>query len=138
MEEVFIQSEETVAVLEGMGADEKIGQDATRSWSAMPSTSGHGSLKRATRDSPNQFVQVPIHENPCVAKESIEKRFVSGWERQQLPVHRRRDDKVPAIQGRIQRGTDDGTQRLGLIPERDEDIGVNRRRHVHASCERSE
>ena len=104
----------------------------------MLSSSDRGSLKRAACGSPNRFVQVPIYENPCVAKESIEKRFASGWKGQQLPVDGRRDDQAPASQCRIQRGPDRGTQRLILVPERDEDIGVNRRCHAHASCECSE
>src|ERR1700722_13756111 len=121
-----------------MSADQEIGQDAARSRSAMLSSSGGGSLKRAACSSPNRFVQVPLHENPCIAEELIEERFTSRWKGQQLPVNGRRDDQAPALQCCIQRGPDRGTQRLLLVPESDEDISVNRRRHVHASCECNE
>ena len=53
MEEAFIQSEETVAVLEGMSADQKIGKDAAWSWIAILSSSRRGSLKRAACGSPH-------------------------------------------------------------------------------------
>jgi len=61
MEEAFVQREETVAVLEGMRADQKIGQNAAWSRGAVTSSSDCGVLKRAPCGSPNGFVQVPIH-----------------------------------------------------------------------------
>lgn len=78
-------------IVQRMRADREIRQDPPLSHLPRRFTPCHISLERPACHAPHALAQMPIHSDPGLLKERIEKLFRSSRSGQQLREYRRRD-----------------------------------------------
>ena len=127
--EPLIHREQGKVSPNGMRADEKVGEDFTRAWTAVPPSAARMGLKREPSQSPDGLVQIPVHRDSCVREKVIEKLRGSRWKRQKLRVHRSRHHHPATPRRRLQRGRHRGIGRIVRVPKRNKNVRVNRGGH---------
>src|SRR5271154_1479622 len=127
--EVVVHSEEGVSASQGVRPDQEVCENSPRAGVVSSFSARRMRLKRASRGSPDGLVHIPIHSDPSVFEEVIEERFASGRKGQKLRVNRSRNYQAAARQSGIQGRLGQQIERIVPVPERRDDVRVDRRRH---------
>src|SRR5438128_8964942 len=85
--------------------------------------------ERPPRRAPHRFVEIPIDGNPCLPAKRIKEPFIPGGRGQQLREDRRCYHQAASSEGGIQRRTRLRIQRFVFVPQRCQDVRINRRGH---------
>lgn len=70
--EAIVKCEKAVSVFQGVGADQKIGEDAARDGVGMLSSAPGVGLIRETRSAPDGFIHVPVDRDSCICEKGVE------------------------------------------------------------------
>jgi hypothetical protein len=100
--EAVVEGEKAVAFPHGVGADDEVGEEAARSWFALPSAPSGVSLGRLPGGAPRRLIQIPVDRDARVSAKHIKEGFIPTGTDHQLGEDRRGDDQAAASQCCIQ------------------------------------
>src|SRR5271168_1113550 len=112
-----------------MRSNQKVRQQSPRLRAALLFSPRRILLKRRPRPPPNLLLALPLHRNPRLFAEPIDKRLRPSRRANQLRIHHAAHrQRLPASR-LLQRLSRHRMQRMRRVPQRHDDVGVQSNRH---------
>ena len=123
----FIEREQPIAAGMGVGADQEVSEEASRSVIKLLAPSLGIGLESSTGRAPDGFIQIPIDRDSVFFQKQADKVFGATRGGNEFGEDRGGDDKVSTFEGRIQGGLRVATEGSVAVPQGDDDVGIDGR-----------
>ncbi len=130
---MYVQGQEAVVVRCGVSADQKVSENAARAEVAMLSTPVRIAPEGVAGRSPHIFAELPINRNSRVVKKCANEIFGASGSGDQFGENRGGHDEISALEGGFERGTSGSCRLRVLVPQGNNNIGVDRGGHLQVN-----